>query len=98
MREFLADAGVMAKHFVDAKKQVLGSADAAEMLKSADHVYIAKGKNTVHFDLKKDRQEEIVPLMLGPARNLRALLVRKGRTISVGFEKAMHRAVREHGS
>ena len=47
----------MAKHFVDANKQVLGSADAAEMLKSADHVYIAKGKNTVHFDLKKDRQE-----------------------------------------
>lgn len=67
------------------------------MLKSADHVYIAKGKKTVHFDLKKDKPEEIVPLMLGPTGNLRAPLVRKGRTILVGFEEAMHRAVLEHG-
>ena len=39
-----------------------------------------------------------VPLMLGPTGNLRASLVRKGRTILVGFEEAMHRTVLEHGS
>ena len=86
-QEFLAKAGVTAKTQVDAKKNVQGAAEAKAMLDEVSEVYIAKGAKVVHFDLKKDKAEQIVPLMLGPTGNLRAPTLRKGRTLIVGFNK-----------
>ena len=86
-QEFLAKAGVTAKTQEDAKKKTRGSDGARELLKEADEIYVAKGKNVVHFDLRKAAADEVVPLMLGPTGNLRAPTLRKGRTLIVGFNK-----------
>lgn len=56
-------------------------------MKDADEVYIAKGKNVAHFDMKKDSPETVLPLMLGPTGNLRAPTLRRGRTLMIGFNK-----------
>ncbi len=82
-----------ASEVVDAKKTILGAADALAMLKGIDRLYVAKGKKVVHIDLKKSKAEEAVPLMLGPTGNVRAPLLRKGRTLLVGFEEGMYREV-----
>ena len=94
-QEFLAKSGVASGEQVDAKKTVLGKAHALAMLKNADRVYIAKGKNMVHFDMKKDKPdpETVVPLMLGPTGNLRAPALRVGRTLLIGFHEDAYRSV-----
>jgi arsenate reductase-like glutaredoxin family protein len=86
-QEFLAKAGVTSKTQVDAKKNVQGAAEAKAILKEVQEIYIAKGAKVVHFDLKKDKPEDVVPLMLGPTGNLRAPALRKGKTLVVGFNK-----------
>jgi len=88
-QEFLAKNGVTTKEQQDAKKKTRGPEGARELLKDADEIYIAKGKNIVHFDFKKDKPdiETVVPMMLGPTGNLRAPTLRKGRTLMVGFNK-----------
>ena len=64
-----------------------GADGARELLAEASEIYIAKGKNVVHFDLKKAAIDEVVPLMLGPTGNLRAPTLRKGGTLMVGFNQ-----------
>ena len=86
-QEFLAKAGVTAKTQDDAKKKTRGADGARELLKDADEIFIAKGKNVAHFVLKEAKADEVVPLMLGPTGNLRAPTLRKGRTLVVGFNK-----------
>jgi hypothetical protein len=86
-QEFLAKAGVTPKTQDDAKKKTRGADGARDLLKEADEIYVAKGKNVLHFDLKTAQPDEVVPLMLGPTRNLRAPTLRKGRTLMVGFNK-----------
>jgi hypothetical protein len=89
-QEFLAKAGVIPKTQEDAKKKTRGADGARDLLKEADEIYIAKGKNVVHFDLKTEKPETVVPMMLGPTGNLRAPTLRKGRTLMVGFDKATY--------
>ena len=86
-QEFLAKAGVTAKQQDDAKKKTRGADGARELLKEADEVYIAKGKNVAHYVLKDAKPDDVVPMMLGPTGNLRAPTLRKGRTLMVGFNK-----------
>ena len=52
-----------------------------------NELYVSKGKKTLHFDLKKDRRddEEIAGLILGRSGTLRAPVLRKGKTLIVGF-------------
>lgn len=78
---------------VDAKKSKLGKADAVALLKKADELYAAKGKNVVHLDLKSANLDDAVALMLGPTGNLRAPTLVKGRTILVGFDAATYQKV-----
>lgn len=86
-QEFLAKAGVPVQTQEDAKKKIRGADGARELLKDADEIYVAKGKNVVHFDLKSAKAAEVVPMMLGPTGNLRAPTLRKGRTLVVGFNR-----------
>lgn len=92
-QEFLAKAGVKASEVVDAKKKVLGAADALAMLKGIEQLFVAKGKKVVHLDLRKSKVEDAVPLLLGPTGNVRAPLLRKGKVLLVGFDEAMYREV-----
>lgn len=73
---------------MDAKKTTLKLNDALALLKDVTEVYAAKGKNVVHFDLKKDKPSEsdLAAILLGPTGNLRAPTLRKGKTLIVGFD------------
>jgi len=48
---------------------------------------VAKGRKTVHVDLKSDRpsDEELLSMMLGRTGKLRAPTIRAGKKVIVGF-------------
>ena len=78
---------------MDAKKSKLGKADALALLKKADELYAAKGKNVVHLDLRSASLDDAVALMLGPTGNLRAPTLVKGKTLLVGFDAVTYQKV-----
>ncbi len=55
--------------------------------KGASKVVVSKGKKIVTFDLRKDApvNKTLLAAMLGPTGNLRAPVVRRGKTLLVGF-------------
>lgn len=80
---------------MDAKKKVLGFDDALQLLEQVDEIYAAKGKKSVYVDLRAGRPDEATlrGLMLGPTGNLRAPVLRRGRTLLVGFDVASYEKV-----
>lgn len=60
---------------------------ALSVLEGADELYVAKGRKTVHVDLKGDRpsDEELLSMMLGRTGKLRAPTIRAGKKVIVGF-------------
>ena len=85
---FLAKNKVSVAEQTNAKKDTIKGDAALGVLKDIDHLYVAKGKQVVHVDLKKTKppRAELLSLLLGPTGNLRAPTVRKGRTLVVGFD------------
>ena len=63
--------------------------------KAADKIVVVKGKKVVEFDMKKDPpdDETLIAHLLGPTGNLRALTIRKGTTLLVGFNDESYSAV-----
>lgn len=56
-----------------------------------DEIFIAKGKKTLHFEMKENPdEEEYIPLMLGRTGNLRAPTLRRGKSLVVGFNEALY--------
>ena len=94
-QEYLADAKVTVGQQVDARKSPLAAAAALQLVEDVDEIYAAKGKNVVHYDLKKDRpsSDAIQAILIGPTGNLRAPTLRTGRTLVVGFNRAMYEKV-----
>ena len=78
---------VQTKTIVNAGKEKLQKKDALALAKGMSHLYAAKGKKVVHYDLKKDKpsQADLLKVMLGPTGNLRAPTWKKGKTLVVGF-------------
>ena len=72
---------------VDAKKEKIGPSAAVKLAKSVNHVWVAKGKKCIRFNMKKDAPSdaELKKVMIGPSGNLRAPTMRKGKTLYVGF-------------
>jgi arsenate reductase-like glutaredoxin family protein len=68
---------------------------ALEVLEGMDEVYVSKGKNVVHIDLKSARpsRAELLALLLGPTGNLRAPTLRVGKTLLVGFDEETYSKV-----
>ena len=56
------------------------------MAKQASKIMVSKGKKVTEFAGGK-AGKELVDAMLGPTGNLRAPLIRKGKTIFVGFNE-----------
>ena len=56
-----------------------------------DHLYVAKGKKTLHFDLKNARppDEEILAVILGRSGTLRAPALRSGSAFLVGYNDSL---------
>jgi arsenate reductase-like glutaredoxin family protein len=72
---------------VNAGKQKLSPSQALKLAHSVRHVFVAKGKKLVHFDMKKSppADAELKQLMIGPSGNLRAPTARSGDRLFVGF-------------
>lgn len=70
-----------------AGKEPIEGSDALKVLAGANELFVAKGRKTVHFDLKKDRpaDDELLSLMLGRSGKLRAPTLRVGKKVVVGF-------------
>ncbi len=62
----------------------LGRADAQALLADADVLYVAKGRRRTEMSAADPGAAD---LMLGPTGNLRAPVVRVGRTLIVGYHE-----------
>ena len=80
------------KEEVNATKEKLGREAALELAVAASHVYVAKGKKVVHFDMKKDQPDDdtLAKHLLGPTGNLRAPTLRLGKKLIVGFNEELY--------
>jgi hypothetical protein len=72
---------------IHAGKQRFSPAEAVRLARSVRHVFVAKGKRVVHFDMRSDppADAELKKLMIGPSGNLRAPTARSGDRLFVGF-------------
>lgn len=72
---------------VDSRKLKYGGEEAVELARGANKLWVMRGKNVRHFDMKKDAptDDELKQVMLGPTGNLRAPTIRAGKKLFVGF-------------
>ena len=77
---------------MDARKTRLKEKEALNLIRDMDEIYVSKGKQVIHVDLKKEKPDRagLAALLLGPTGNLRAPTLRKGRTLVVGFDEATY--------
>ena len=80
---------------VNAKKTTLRESDALKLARAASELYVAKGKNVVHLNMKRDKPDDatLAKLLLGPTGNLRAPTLRVGKTLIVGFDEPTYSKV-----
>jgi len=70
----------------------LGREEAAELVRAAGKVVVAKGRSVRAFTPGGAAPDEAVDALLGPTGNLLAPTVRAGRTVLVGFDEESWRA------
>lgn len=81
--------GIEPSEVVSASKK-LGKSEAAELVKQAAKVFVAKGKAVDEFAGGKPNAAAVAA-MLGPTGNLRAPTLRVGKTVVVGFSEELYR-------
>ncbi len=79
---------IEAKEVVSASKK-LDRKDAVALIKGANKVIVAKGRKVQSFPGGK-ASKEIVDALLGPTGNLRAPMMRVGKTLLVGFDESSY--------
>ena len=84
--------GLSPKETVPASRK-LGRKDARALAANATKVIVAKGKKVTTFKTKDGVSDALVDAMLGPTGNLRAPVVRTGKTLLVGFNDDQYRQV-----
>lgn len=91
-QEFLAKKKVTVDSQTNAKKQVFGETEARDMLKGIERLISIKGPKVVSVNLRKEKPDwsELRALLLGPTGNLRAPVVRMGKTLIIGFHKNIY--------
>jgi arsenate reductase-like glutaredoxin family protein len=71
----------------DASKDKLDRDAALAMARQVDRVVATKGKKRQEIDMrKKPTDEEVLALLVGPTGNIRAPLIRVGKTLVAGFD------------
>ncbi|MFQ5700033.1 MAG: hypothetical protein ACE5IL_17355 [Myxococcota bacterium] len=70
----------------------LAKREAANLVRGASKVIVARGKKVREFAGGKAARE-VVEAMLGPTGNLRAPTLRKGKTVLVGFNEEVFERV-----
>ncbi len=85
---FLEAAGAVVAEQVDARKNRMSPAAAVKLARSMRHVFVAKGKKVVHFDMADNPpgDAELKKHLIGPSGNLRAPTARAGDRLFVGFQ------------
>lgn len=80
---------------MDAKKALLGKADALKLAAQVKEIYVSKHKKVVHFDMAKDKPsaEKLAEAMLGPTGNMRAPAIRVGDILLIGFDEESYKKV-----
>ena len=81
---------VEAAEIVDARKQKIDEEQAWELVKGADSIAVAKGKNVQRFEAVTDEKEEVLKNVMGPSGNLRAPTYRVGNDFIVGFNADLY--------
>lgn len=61
-----------------------------ERIKTAQSIYVAKGKKVDVFDLAADSQAAILKAVMGRSGNLRAPTLQVGDTFFVGFNALLY--------
>ncbi len=64
----------------------LGRTDARELAEAASRIIVAKGRKVVEFEPRGAPDDAVVDAMVGTTGNLRAPLLRVGKTLLVGFD------------
>lgn len=77
---------------VDSRKVKRGPREALDLVRAADHLYVAKGKHVRHVNLRRDApsDDELLGLVMGPTGNLRAPTLRVGNALFVGFNPDLY--------
>src|SRR2546421_9585949 len=89
---FLDKHTLVAAAETDARKNPQGREEALKLARSVKRVVVAKGKQTVTFDMAKQPpdDETLLAHVLGPTGSLRAPTIRHGQTLLVGFKDGMY--------
>jgi len=84
---FLRECSALIAEQVDARKDRISPAEAVRLARQARHVFVAKGKKVLHFDMQADppSDAELKQHLIGPSGNLRAPTARSGDRMFVGF-------------
>lgn len=77
---------------VEKKASRLGPADALKIARAADHVYVAKGKKIVHFDMRDGGPDDadLLAHLIGRSGFLRAPTLRMGARVVVGYNAQLY--------
>ena len=92
-QQFIAEHKLPVASQTTTKEQVFSDGEARKLLVGIDRLISGKGKHVVSVDLRKAKSEwsELAKLMIGPYRNLRAPVIRVGKTLIIGFHEATYR-------
>jgi arsenate reductase-like glutaredoxin family protein len=80
---------VQVKEVVSAGKK-LQEKDARAIAKASSRILVAKGKSLKEFKGGASFDKDAIPAMLGTTGNLRAPLVRVGKTTRVGYNEDLY--------
>ena len=88
-QEFLAQNEILDGTVQSAGKEPVEGEDALQLLKGISDLYIAKGKQILHFDIEAERppDSELLALLLGRSGKLRAPAIRQGSRFVVGYNQ-----------
>jgi len=70
-----------------------GRDDALRLARQADTILVARGPKVVRLDLRKEKlnDDTLASYLLGPTGNLRAPVLKLGKTLMVGFNPDVYR-------
>ena len=77
----LADRGTEIRQERNSRKEPLSDQEARALIGQVSRVIVARGKKVEEFPAAKAR----VAMLKGPTGNYRAPMIRKGKTLLVGF-------------